>query len=96
MHNNNTWYKDQPRNKGHAFLPMWSKNTILDIITRLGEGITRSEIEAFLVKEYDIRFDTAWRWIKLAKRIKVNIDSGLSTDDAFKKDQEFRNAKKRK
>ncbi len=92
----NNWYSDQPRTDKKLFKPKWTKDTILSIITDLNETKDYIDIQYKLVKIYGISTRSAENWVDIARRVMTDMNNGLDLDQALKRDQEIRNAKRRK
>lgn len=92
------WYNDQPRGgeKPYRFAPKWSPETIQWIIDQLSEMTDVAEIQIKLIRDYDIGARSADKWIEIARRVMVDIQNGLTIDQALERDRERRNMLRRK
>lgn len=93
---NNTWAKDQPRTKRQTFKPKWDKETIIEIIEQIKQMVDFVDIQVWIVKTCDVSLATAGLWIEMARRVMVDMQNGLTYEEAMERDKERRNAMRRK
>lgn len=91
------WYKYQPRGgkKPYRFAPKWTPETILDIIEQITNMTPVSEIQVSIIKEYGVGARSADNWIEIARRVMVDLQNGLTLEQALERDRERRNMLRR-
>lgn len=92
----NTWAKDQPRAKKQTFKPTWDKEGVLEIIAQVRQMVDFVDIQVWIVKSYGVSLATAGLWIEMARRVMVDMDNGLTYEEAMARDKERRNQMRRK
>ena len=93
---NNTWAKDQPRTKKQTFKPKWDNAAIIEIIDQLKQAVDFVDTQIWLVKNYGISLASAALWIEMGRRVMVDMQNGLTLDQALERDKERRNQLRRK
>ena len=84
-------YKKRSVSPKGTLMPKWDKKTILFIIDQLRTMHDVQDIQYYVMKSSNISLYTAYKWVEMARRIMKNIDNGLSIQDSFDRDKEYRN-----
>lgn len=96
----NTWHDKQEKvidSRGSSvFAPKWNNDTILWIIDQLNQMVDFVDIQYALVKQYKIVPASASLWIEMSRRVMVDMQNGLTIDQALEKDKERRSLFRRK
>lgn len=96
MNDFNTWHEKQKRTAKHTFAPKWTPEIILWIIGKINEMTDFVDIQYHLVKNEKISLATAGLWIEMARRVRDDMDNGLTIEEALVRDKERRNLMRRR
>lgn len=91
----NTWHQNQERTSKNTFKPKWDREAVLYIIEELNRMSDFIDIQYYLVKKYTISLATAAKWIDMSRLIMVDMNNGLSYNQAIDRDRVRRNLKRK-